>query len=420
MRTRRLSAFGASLTIHVLAAGTVAWLARPVPRAAASAAVPRAVAVFVVAPAEDPLRPGLKPVEPSDDSRFQHGDESSALSLPGFMFDFAKIADNAPLLFPFLTPGLLFERFALTPQREVAERLRNPFAPAEARETNADRVKPPLVLGDAALQGLLDKTWSRRDRWGAFQPIVRLTETYDANSGKLPVVLHMYLDQNGLQPYIDTYTRDPRLWTELGMAADHVRFVGFISRYASTHPSTKTTTELLFLLDKLAQAGLDALVTLLNVNPMEDLQRTRMSNVDAFRLIGSLRSYYYVQLARKRLTTVEALPAYYANVRLSILEGILRTTPAGYRASDARFLMGEIYFRQGKLADARRVWREMTVDPTDSYAIAAAQLLEAIPASDAAPLDVLQIQRILNGQRARWVNVSIDRLHQFGYRFDTY
>ncbi len=52
------------------------------------------------------------------------------------------------------------------------------------------------------------------------------------------------------------------MWAQLGLAADHVDFIDFVSEYASQHPSSKTTTELLFLVDKLAQASLDALVTL--------------------------------------------------------------------------------------------------------------------------------------------------------------
>jgi hypothetical protein len=39
----------------------------------------------------------------------------------------------------------------------------------------------------------------------------------------------------------------------------------------------------------------------------------------------------------------EALRAYYDNVRLTILNGILQTTPMGYRADDAGFLIGSVY-----------------------------------------------------------------------------
>jgi hypothetical protein len=103
------------------------------------------------------------------------------------------------------------------------------------------------VLSDSALQSLIDQSWSRRDRWRTFQPIVKLAERYNADIGKLPTVLHAYLDQNGTQPYVDSTVLDPRVWLQLGLAADHVDWVGFISRYASEHPSTRATTELLFL-----------------------------------------------------------------------------------------------------------------------------------------------------------------------------
>jgi hypothetical protein len=101
------------------------------------------------------------------------------------------------------------------------------------------------VLSDAALQSLIDQSWSRRDRWRAFQHIAKLADRYNTDVGKLPTVLHTYLEQNGTQPQVDSTVPDPRVWLQLGLAADHVDWVGFVSRYASEHPSTRTTTELL-------------------------------------------------------------------------------------------------------------------------------------------------------------------------------
>ena len=46
-----------------------------------------------------------------------------------------------------------------------------------------------------------------------------------------------------------------------------------------------------------------------------------------------------------------------------ILQTILDNAPGGYRATDARFLIGSILWKRGKLADAERVWRKMKVDP---------------------------------------------------------
>src|SRR5438445_453138 len=189
------------------------------------------------------------------DDQIRRGEGSSTVSIPGFTFDIRKIGERATLLFPFLTPGLSLEHFAIAPRREVSDGYRNPFAPASPATPQAGPRRPALVMTSAAMQSLVDQSWSRRDRWSPFQRIMALADRYSADTGKLPALLHEYQAQNGLQPYVDSSMRDPRLWTELGLAADHVRFIGFISRYVTEHRSTRAATELLFLLDKLVQAA---------------------------------------------------------------------------------------------------------------------------------------------------------------------
>ena len=427
MTIRHLSAFGSSLALHLLAAAGVLWLTSGVPQRVAGGEKDERVdvmAAFVVPPVSASTLPGLKPMDPvQDESMLQRADDSAtSLSGPGFTFDFRKIADRASLLFPFLTPGLSFEQLTLAPRRVPRHGLPNPLAPARADFARASR-RPPLVLGDAALQSLIDKSWSRRDRWSAFQRIARLADTYSSDAGKLPAVLRAYVEQNGLQPYVDTTIPDPRVWTQLGLAADHVEFIGFISRYASDHPSARTTTELFFLLDKLALASFDAMVALLSVEPAEDLRWTRDANADAYRFIAALRRHYDAHLQRRHLESREALRAHYDAIRLTILAGILRTTPQRYRASDARFLIGEIYWKQGRRADAVRLWADMTINPEDRYVVACTDLLAAIqgPANrDGQNLDARRIDRILDSEHGRWLSFSFDRLRQFGYRFDTF
>jgi hypothetical protein len=428
---RRLCAATASLALHVAVAILVNRLASPPGRRAPPAPNPRTMTVFAVPPADDSTPPGLEPIDMTDDDAIPRRDGSSTIAIPGFTFNAAKIRDRATLLFPFLTPGLSLERFALAPQREVRDGFHDPFAPIIAAPRRSVATRPPLSLSPTALQSLIDGTWSRRDRWTPFQRVVTLAHTYSADKGQLPSVLREYERQNGLQPYVDASVRDPRLWTELGIAADHVEFIGFISRYASEHPSTKAATELLFLLDKLAQASVDALATLLNAEPDEDLQWTRDTNPDAYNLILDLRRYYAQQLRRKGLASKEGLAEHYDKVRLGILSGVLRTTPRGYRANDARFLIGAIYWRQGHVGDALRAWRQMTVEPTDSYAASISRLLEAIDAQtggDRGDTDTRQVMRALTAQidsilradHGRWIMFSMDRLLQFGFHFDTY
>src|SRR5262249_18437797 len=340
-----------------------------------------------------------------------------------------KIADRASLLFPFLTPGLSLEHFAIVPSGESREMFHDPFAPAHTQSRSGRRL-PPLAMSNEALQALIDRSWSRRDRWTPFQEIVKLADRYSPEAGRLPDLLHAYQRQNGLQPYVDASIRDPRLWTELGLAADHVEFIGFIARFTSRHPGTRASTELLFLLDQLAQASFDALVTLIDSDPFASLAWTREANRDAHELIVDLRSHYARQLERRGLTTTETLAAYYDRVRLGILTGLLRTTPHGYRANDARFLIGSIHWRHGDIGDALRAWRAMTRDQNDAYASAIGGILDAIAQTGGDRGDVdaretmriltLQVNAILRAEHGRWIMFSMDRLKQFGFHFDTF
>src|SRR3954466_8506875 len=372
---RRGIALAVSSVLHLIALATLA-IAAAAPRAL-PAPRPRGMSAMVVPREDDSGPPGLQPLDPDDAADLRPPRGSATVSVPGFEFDAKKIESRAALLFPFLTPGLSLERFELAPHLDPRNTFHDPFAPREPAQPRGAR-KPPLAMSDEMIQSLVDESWSRRNRWTPFQRILQIADTHNPDAGKLAALLHEYQAQDGLQPYVDAAIRDPRMWTELGLAADHVEFIGFISRYAAEHPSTKATTELLFLLDKIAQASADALTTLLDTVPEDQLGWTRDANRAAYDFIVDIRRYYSKQLARKGLTSKEALAAYFDNVRLGILAGIVRTTPGRYRSNDARFLTGAIYWRQQDLGGALRAWREMTSEPGDYYALSIAQILSAI------------------------------------------
>jgi hypothetical protein len=270
------------------------------------------------------------------------------------------------------------------------------------------------------MQTLWDKTWSRRERWHAFQPLVPLLDGYHPDDGDLAALLRGYVVQNGLQPYADPRIRDPRLWTELALAADHTRFIDLIGRYVGDHPSTKTATELLFLLDAMVQGSYDALITLLDVVPDADLEWTRASNADAVRAIVTIQKHYRAELERRGLTSRDAIRLYFDEARLSILTNIIATTPGGYRASDAQVLVGSIDWKQGRTDDAVDVWNRMTIDRDGVHARMANEILDAIRGRDVRQLDIRSVNRALEGDRSRWVSTSYERLRQFGYHFNTY
>jgi hypothetical protein len=416
MTGRHVSAFGTSAMLHVSMAVSLLWSAAvSVSHSVSGAAFDRAMQVFASPPDENPAFPGLNPDAATTDAMIRHSAGAPALSLPGFTFDISRIADHPALLFPFLSPGLRLEYFGLSAHRAIRA---DQWQSAAAESGAAREAKPPLALSGAALQKLIDASWSRRDRWTAFQHVADLSSQVSGASGDFPGVLHAYVTQDGLQPYVDATIPDPRLWAELGIAADHVRFIAFISRYAAAHPSTKATTELLLLLDACAQANLDALIAVTSTD-LHDLQWTLRTNRGAYGLITDVQRYYRAQLARRGLSETAALIAYYDHVRLGILNGVLETTPDGYRSSDARYLIGAIEWREGKPLTAIRTWHALRPDPTDSYAAAAADILAALRESPGSRQNS-DLDRALDREHGRWVSRSFDRLRAFGFRFDTF
>ena len=408
MNPRQPPAFGLSFLLHVLVLTIAVWqtpLRYWVPRSA------RVTPVSVQAP----------PAETADDDPVAdpivERESASRLVIQGFEFDFGKVAARQLELFPFLSLRVPLE--AVTPANRRARagaRLFNPFARAAAGDS-----RPPLVLSDRALQDVVDSAWSRRYRWRAFRPVRELTAKYGGDAGRLPMLLRRYNDQNMLQPYLDTPIPDMRLWTELGIAADHVDYIGFITRYASDHPSTKATTELMFLLDKLAQGSYDALVTLIGTGPYR-LEWTRATSGDAFKLLVTLQRYYRSLLELQDLLGSRQLALFYDRLRIAILSGIVAATPHGYRASDARFLIGSIHWRQARVDEAVRWWRDLTVDPGDGYVTAYTAVLQAVRRAgpNGEGIDRGAINAALDEQQRGWVEFWGARLKQFGYAFDTY
>lgn len=421
MIARYLSAFAGSLAVHAGMIALLVWLLSPrLPGVVVETAPPSAMPAFVVPP-EDATYPGLKPIDPGRKDRLPElNAESSTVSVLGFRFDALKISERAHVLFPFVTPGVSLDHFALHGPRDGVV-FRNPWS----RQRGPSKTDgAPLFMSDAAIDALVDRTWSRRERWAAFEPIRALIDTHAGNAGSLPGIIQRYTDRNALQPYQDMGIRDPRLWTQLGLAADHVSFIALIRQYAADHPSTRTTTELLFLLDRIAEASRDALAVLLDSDPETDLRWTWRSNPAAHELAVALRRHYRAELTRLGLTTGDRITRHYDGVRLSILEGIVRTTPDSYRAHDARFLIGAIHWQRGRRTEALQAWQQVSAAPGDSYAVASAQLADTLRTMKTGQLRehelARHVDRILKFEHGRWWDLSYDRLKKFGFKFDTY
>jgi hypothetical protein len=279
----------------------------------------------------------------------------------------------------------------------------------------------PLAIDVQQRQALIDAAWSRRQRWQAFQAIATIARDY-GTSADLPALLQMYREQDGLQIYVDPDLRDHRLWATLEIAADHRDFIEFIRHSVVAHPSSKASTELLLLLDVIVQSDLSAVVNLLSIDPDRDLQATRRRDPAAYDFVVEIQRYYRRQLTEQRLLTAEAVQGHYDAIRLAILDLIVRSTPGDYRSGDARYLMGEIYWRQQNFEAAWQAWSVIVADPSDTYVTPYSAILEAITAARHR-LDqhtALAIDAALARERSRWRASSYDRLAQFGYRFDTF
>jgi hypothetical protein len=453
---RHVGAGATSLAIHASVIGSIIWLSSPIfgvggvgPRAAAARRTPGTLAIFTPrataatgAPGRD--RPTDKPLmEASKDSgpaktgiKLEPGE--SSLNFPGFTFDVGKLVSRSHTLFPFLTRTLSFN---VEKKREKrATPLVNPFSTQPSLETRA----LPLVLSESEVQRIVDEAWARRERWHAFQRIRALADVHHPDVGQVPALLRGQVDQNALQPYVETKMRDPRVWTQLALVADHELFIDYIADYVSRHPGTKASVEMLFLLDLLAQASFDTLEVFLEIEPGRDLKWTRGMNPAAFHSIVEIHDYYTAQRKQRGLDSHRNLRRHYDQIRIQILSLIEQTAPGGYRVNDARYLLGELHWRRDRHADARRVWGEMRVDPQGRYAEAAASVLLAMRDTEsrrrAAPpppvarlgrpqsnpdesnsqIEIRTINQILEAEYQRWISFSRTRLQKFGYELDSF
>jgi hypothetical protein len=398
---RRSLALGISALVHAAA------LAVLVPRTAPDTArrVP-ATAVEQIRAAELAAPDVVLPVRPAEDTfeASPRRDDESA-------FDIAKIRARENALFPFLTLDLRFLDRMTRDLDAALQRMSNPLVVA-----GQGGAALPLELTEEAIQRVTDSAWSRRDRWKGFAEIARLLTSHHPSRGDAPQLVRQYLDQNILQPYCDGDRHDPRFWAMLENAADHADFIDFVRSYTRRYPSSKTTTELLFLLDELAQGSRDVILMVLETRPEADLIYTRTMTPDAHQLAVAIKERYGRWLFDRNMDKRE-MRRHYDELRLRVLQTIVSTTPDGYRAADAQFLAGQVLFEMNRAGDAERIWRRMTPSAGDAYYRAATDILDAFAASAA---DARAIRRILGNEYGRWRLFSIDRLRQFGHHCDTF
>jgi hypothetical protein len=327
---RRVGGFAVSCAIHAAMLAALVWKWAVTPYGAATPSSPRQIEVVAVAATVAGGPPGLRPLDPATDDEIAIPSHPGTLSIQKLTFNFQHVADRARWLFPVLTPGLALEQFSSLPPDVARRRLQFSFAvpPSGAAGQSADR---PLAIDVQQRQALIDGAWSRRQRWKAFQTIATIVRDH-GTSADLPALLQMYREQDGLQIYVDPDVRDHRLWATLEIAADHRDFIEFIRNYVVAHPSSKASTELLLLLDEIVQSDLSAVVNLLSIEPVRDLQATRRRDSAAYDFVVEIQQYYRRQLTEQRLLSAAAVEGHYDAIRLAILDLALRSTPDDYRA----------------------------------------------------------------------------------------
>lgn len=411
----RAEGLGASLTLHL----AVALALVNMPPSPTGGTAPTLAVTFVseselasnAAPASEDAAP---PIAETPATGPDAGGTITGvpLSLPDFAFDISKVGE-AEDLFPFLTDPLIFLDEAREKFSPARDRLLNPFG--RERKVSA---YPPLEASEAERQAIVDRAWSRRDRWTNFAEIAGLLTTHDPQDGSAYLLMRQYLDDNLLQPYYDSRSRDPRFWVMLGLAADHKALIEFVGSFVRRNPSSRTTTELLFMLDEFAQASRDTLLMLLSTDPRSQLDDTRDASISAWEVAVRLHRRYDNAARDRGLRETKSIRNYFDEVRLHILKTIIETTPDGYGATDARFLAGRILWDQNKMPGALEWWRELEPDGRNAYREAAAAIAVELRFRDGGTSGT--ISRILGSEYRRWLTFSEQRLAQFGYEFDTF
>src|SRR5438128_1342275 len=123
MLRRRFLAHGASLALHLLTALIVVRFAGAAfGQRFRTAEAPDPTLMFVRAPDAAPSGPDERPGSSAPDTTpedlgFRVDPNTTTVSIPGFTFDFGKVARRATSLFPFLTRPLSIERVTVTPRR---------------------------------------------------------------------------------------------------------------------------------------------------------------------------------------------------------------------------------------------------------------------------------------------------------------
>jgi hypothetical protein len=415
MPRRRLAGFAFALALHLSAVAFLVWLSMPTlsrgapDRQASTPVVPRTAT------------PATKPRSPDDANRQdldRHLPKPPDIQVGGFTFDLRKVRSRWSALFPFVTAPPRFDIDAAT--RRASAPRGFVFVDPDRAMPAEPPARPALMISPSAIQRLVDRAWSRRERWSRFATFVNLAHAYHPDDGRLPAVIRAYVTQNLLQPYEEMSLPDPSRWAMLVLAADDQDYLDFAAGYVRDHPGTRGATEMLFLVDALMEGSDSTLGILLRTRPYRDLLWTYQESPEAFWLFDAVREYYGDVLDKRGLKSAGAVARYYEDQRLALLATVLRQTPDGYRAGDARFVSGKIHWMRGDRRAAVREWRQMRIVADDAFVATYRRIVQALDglpsgAQDPDPPTIASIDAALAAERQTWAAFEYDRLRRFGH-----
>jgi hypothetical protein len=99
-------------------------------------------------------------------------------------------------------------------------------------------------------------------------------------------------------------------------------------------------------------------------------------------------------------------------VRLDILRAVVERTPDGYRAADAQYLIGVIYFERRDRERAETAWSSAVQGRHDLYRVALADVQAALRLPP--ERRVAALVAALGAEHGRWLDLSERRLRRFG------
>jgi hypothetical protein len=403
IRSRRITSLSLSSGLHatllaVLVFGSLKGLSETTP-------VERVVGVVTLPPAPEPTVADVIADNQQLDEAHRGED---ALGIPGLEIDISRIRARQHELFPLLTEGL--PELVSAQRRTVSGREALIwFTPGMPGESGL----PPLLLTDAELNRIVDAAWSRRERWQTFVEIATLVSEHDPDVGRAADLVRAHVDRNLLQQYNRRHPPDEQFWVLLYLAVDQQPIIRFVERFVREHPGSRVATELLFFLDELTEANLSTLVMLAITDPASELTLTRDLDPKAYELVLAIHGHYGRILRSRQLDSPARIQELYDDIRIHLLTTILETTPDGYGAADARYLLGRIYWNQDRVAEAMDWWRGIQPDVRGMYASFYSRIVSVVMAPSA--ITNARINAALGAARLEWRRSSTARLKQFGH-----